>query len=542
LITDPCKSTINGSSTDPTDHYHHQPFKGIRRKYMKSVWMIIVCVMLVAGDIHAQQDSLHRYFHQNGVVSSEGRLVNGRPEGYWRTYYPSGELRSEGDRVDRKLQGVWTFYDEAGRPASTIQYDADKKNGPSIRYDTLGVIMSEETYENDLRVGIARYYHSNGTLHKEVPFVEGKEEGRGYEYAEDGRLVAMLQYGAGMLRKREDINRIDAMGLKQGPWKEFHANGKVMWEGNFVDDRRQGLFKEYDTQGSLKELVKYDAGVVDTKAQQAMMLDIKKTYHPNGKVASMGSYSKSGAREGLFREFDTDGNSTSASIYRGDQLVSHGPVNEMGGLEGEWTEYYVTGEKRAQGSYKEGKKDGEWTFFHRDASVEQKGKYLNGLPQGTWHWFYANGREHREDLYRKGREDGASVEYDEEGEVIVQGDYIDGLKDGEWYYKVGDHKEVGAYKDGMKDGPWLHTYDNGKKNFTGSFVNGDRHGKHKWYYFNGQLKLEGRFSMGVEQGDFVHYNEQGYPVTTIKFRDGAEIKIDGERIPAPYSTDEIVVP
>jgi antitoxin component YwqK of YwqJK toxin-antitoxin module len=332
------------------------------------------------------------------------------------------------------------------------------------------------------------------------------------------------------------------MGLKQGPWKEFHANGKVKWEGNFVDDRRQGLFKEYDAQGSLKELVKYDAGEVDNKAQEAMMLDIKKTYHPNGKVASMGSYSKSGTKEGLFREFATDGSSTSASIYMGDQLLSHGPVNEIGALEGEWTEYYATGEKRAQGSYKEGKKDGEWTFFHRDASVEQKGKYLNGLPQGTWQWFYANGRKHREELYRRGREDGASVEYDEEGEVIVQGDYIDGLKDGEWYYKVGDHKEVGVYKDGMKDGPWLHTYDNGKKNFTGSFINGDRHGKHKWYYYNGQLKLEGRFSMGVEQGDFVHYNEQGYPVTTIKFRDGAEIKIDGERIPAPYSTDEIVVP
>ncbi len=123
--------------------------------------------------------------------------------------------------------------------------------------------------------------------------------------------------------------------------------------------------------------------------------------------------------------------------------------------------------------------------------------------------------------------------------MIVKGDYIDGLKDGKWYYKVGDHQEEGAYKDGLKDGPWVHTYDNGRKNFTGSFVNGEPDGKHKWYYYNGQPKLEGRFNMGLEQGEFIHYNEQGIPITVVKFHDGAEVRIDGERIPPPYSSGEI---
>lgn len=165
--------------------------------------------------------------------------------------------------------------------------------------------MSEETFVDDRREGIAKYYNVNGALHKEIPFKDGREEGRGYEYGNDGRIVVFLQYGAGLLRKREDINQLDAMGLRQGPWKEFHSNGKVKWEGNFIDDQRQGLFKEYDAQGSLKDLVKYDAGVVDTQAQEAQMLDIRKTYHPNGKVASMGSSSRTGTKEGLFREFNS---------------------------------------------------------------------------------------------------------------------------------------------------------------------------------------------------------------------------------------------
>lgn len=515
----------------------------VNNEYMKS-WLTVIslgCLLLYVTDLCGQQapDSLQRYYHPNGKVASEGVLIDGRPEGHWKTFHENGNLRSEGGRRDQLLEGTWRFYDTKGRLNSTITYMADKKNGPALRYDTVGLVLSEEVYVDDLREGVARYYHPNGTLHKEVPFKNGTEEGRGLEFATDGRVIALLQYGAGLLRKREELNRLDEMGLRQGPWKEFHPNGKVKWEGNFVDNQRQGLFKEYDAQGGLKDLVKYDAGVVDLRAQESQVLDIKRTYHANGKVASMGSYSRTGSKEGLFRTYDTNGLPAGARIYRADQLVSEGSVNELGALEGVWSEFYATGEKRAEGSYKNGRKDGDWSFFHRNGAVEQEGKYLDGLAHGTWRWFYEDGKKHREELYRKGKEDGSSVEYDEDGAVIVQGDYIDGLKDGKWFYKVGDHQEEGAYKEGLKDGSWVYTYDNGKKNFTGSFINGEPDGKHKWYHYNGQLKLEGRYSMGLQQGDFTHYNEQGLPVTVVKYRDGAEIRIDGERIPPPYGPGEL---
>lgn len=80
----------------------------------------------------------------------------------------------------------------------------------------------------------------------------------------------------------------------------------------------------------------------------------------------MGSYSREGKKEGLFREYSKEGVSDSASIYLGDQLISRGAVNNVGALEGTWTEFYATGERRAEGTYKDGKKDGDWTFFHRN--------------------------------------------------------------------------------------------------------------------------------------------------------------------------------
>ncbi len=480
------------------------------------------------------EDGYKQYFHPNGKVASEGYIVDGRPEGKWSAYYDTGILKSQGDRKGFELDSTWLFFGPDGRLISTIDYKTDKKNGPARNYASDGSLVSEELFVEDLKQGETRYFHPDGKVHKVIPFKNGKEDGRSIEYAEDGRIVVLATYRAGVLQRREEINRRDQAGLRQGSWKEFLPNGKIKWEGTFVDDKRQGIFKEYDGVGNLKNMVKYDMDEVQIGAKETMMLQIKNTYHPSGKVSSLGSYSKDGQKEGLFRLYDEQGSVVSAVIYQGDRKMSEGGVNEAGALEGPWTEYYATGEKRAEGSYKAGKREGDWTYFHRSGEVEQRGKYQNGLAQGAWIWFYEGGARHREENYRKGKEDGASVEYDALSEVITQGEYIDGLRDGMWTYHVGDHREEGAYKDGLKDGPWVHTYENGKKSFSGSFVNGEPDGKQRWYWPNGNLMEEGRYSMGLRQGDFMTYDQYGNLVMTIKYKDGHEMRIDGEKVPPPY--------
>jgi hypothetical protein len=46
--------------------------------------------------------------------------------------------------------------------------------------------------------------------------------------------------------------------------------------------------------------------------------------------------------------------------------------------------------------------------------------------------------------------------------------------------------------------------------------------------------LEGRYVMGLEQGDFTHFDQNGVIVFTVRYRDGAEIRFDGVRVPPPY--------
>ncbi|MCB0778710.1 MAG: toxin-antitoxin system YwqK family antitoxin, partial [Flavobacteriales bacterium] len=312
--------------------------------------LLVLMPILVGLAVRAQggdEDGYERFHHPNGQVSSEGHLVNGKPEGYWRTYYEDGTLRSEGNRLRFQLDSTWRFYDPEGHLTTEIDYRSDQREGFTRTYSPDGVLLSEEPYSGDRKQGEARYFHPDGSLKRMVPFVEGKEEGTGFDHAPDGRVITVTEYRSGMVRKREEINRKDKQGLRQGPWKEFHGNGRVKWEGPFLDDKRQGVFKSYDNRGNLTEIVKYTADMVDADAPESMMLDIRNTYHPNGQVASTGSYSRAGRKEGLFREFDRQGEAVGAKIYRDGVLLSEGGVNELGMLDGPWVEYHPSGEKRA---------------------------------------------------------------------------------------------------------------------------------------------------------------------------------------------------
>src|SRR5262245_9181693 len=99
-----------------------------RRRIRISCWFILLVVSISC--FGQGEDGPKKYYFPNGQVSSEGTLVDGKPEGWWRTYYENGTLRSEGNRVRFQLDSIWRFYDEEGVLASEISYKADKKNGP----------------------------------------------------------------------------------------------------------------------------------------------------------------------------------------------------------------------------------------------------------------------------------------------------------------------------------------------------------------------------------------------------------------------------
>src|SRR5688500_399044 len=67
-------------------------------------------------------DGENKFYFDNGKVSSEGYMRNGKPDAYWKTFYSTGVLKSEGNRKNFQLDSLWKFYGEDGKITTEINY------------------------------------------------------------------------------------------------------------------------------------------------------------------------------------------------------------------------------------------------------------------------------------------------------------------------------------------------------------------------------------------------------------------------------------
>jgi len=484
------------------------------------------CIFATAQPADVKPNGYNQFYFPSGIVSSEGKMLNGLPVGKWTNYHESGKVKSIGNRNAQGPDSIWVFFAPSGEKERIVTYAAGVKEGPEQVFGKKGNLLEEFIYVANNKEGKAKYFYESGELYKEVTFEAGKEEGLGFEYDKEGRIITKLSFKQGMLRSIEKLNRFDSQGRKNGMWQEYHDNGKVKEEGNWYEGKKNGLFKVFDRKGELIRFEKYSDGELVLDDEAGFVPDVRKEFHETGELKLVGSY-KDESKQGVFREYDKEGNIISSIIYENNQKTGEGIVDAVGLRQGEWILYYSGGEKRATGAYKDGKKEGDWIFYHKNGSTEQRGKYKNDLPEGAWLWYYESGKRWREEQFRKGKEDGLMIEYDEKDKIVAQGEFVDGLKNGPWIMEVGDHREEGAFVDGEKHGVWKWIYDGKQVIFIGEFNNGIPIGKHKFYFSNGVLKEEGKFKSGERHGDWKFYLDDGSVHYVIQYNLGEEKKIDG---------------
>lgn len=502
------------------------------RSFLRIFLLLIPVAVFGQTGQPVDPNGYNKFYYDNGKVSSEGTMRDGKPDGYWKTYSQNGKIKSEGNRKNFQLDSVWKFYTEQGKLAFEFNYKEGKKNGLKKTYDTKdGFLITSENYQNDIKHGNTINYYKDGSVKQTVPFVAGKEEGQGFEYAPDSTIITLTQYRMGFIQKEEKINRRDVKNLKQGTWKEFYPTGILRREVTYTDDKMNGYLKEYSPKGSLLNTTKYKNGVIETDAPELAKLDVKTEYYPGGIVKSTGTY-KDGVPEGIHRDFSPEGKVVSAKVYVEGVLTGEGIIDTMGRQQGPWKEFHPNGELKSQGEYLNGKRVGDWTFFHPNKKIEQKGKYdKRGRAQGPWKWYYESGNLLREENYRNDLQDGTMTEYSEDGKIITKGDYVDGQKEGPWMLEVQDYREEGSYKANNRDGEWKHYYtDNGKLRFVGKFIDGVPDGMQIFYYPNGKERQTGKYVGGLKQGDWRFYDEAGFLFLTILFKNDIEIRFDGIKV------------
>lgn len=519
------------------------------KKYIASLINIWILIFPVSSLLYAQlevQNGPVQIYYPNGQVSSEGFVKDGKPNGYWKTYYVTGIIKSEGKRTNFLLDSTWNFYNQSGELVEVINYQLGKRSGYTIKYSYDNpelpgqkTLISRELYINDKREGYSYYYYTTGELKEEVSFSNGKREGYSKEFNKDSVIITLKQYNDNYLISRERINRTDSEGLKQGTFKSFFDDGTVKKEVNYLDDQLHGYFREYDEGGKLLQTFRYERGVVveeiDEEAKE--IIDFKRTFDDQGRMIFSGGY-REGVPIGIHRFFDSTGTVINAYIYNEEgKKISEGIVDEQGNKKGSWTDFYVSGEVRAKGNYRNNRQNGDWVFYFKNGKTEQRGQFLNGRFNGQWTWYYDSGELWRDESYFNGREDGYSTEYDKQGNVITEGNYINGEKDGKWVHIVGDHKEEGSYIIGLREGKWTYYYDSGQVQFEGNYLQGLPDGKQIYYYENGDIKEEQYYKSGLREKVWRKYDEEGNIELAIAYKNNDEIRINGIRVRLP--DDEI---
>lgn len=499
------------------------------------------------------------FYYDNGNVSSEGTMRDGKPDGYWKNFYPDGNIKNEGNRLNYELDSTWKFYDENGRINKSFSYKEGKKNGFTVSYDTTGKILQKENFVNNIKTGDSFTYYKSQKLKQIIPYKNGKADGISYEFDEDSTIITITVYKLGFVERTEKVNRKDANGNKQGMWKEYYPDGKVKTETRFKNNTIDGYKKEYNEKGDLKNIEKFDNGKKVENPPELAKLDVLKAYYENGKVKYEGGYTN-GLPVGIHYHYklskeicdsilifddtiakkiyhcETYSIPDSAIVYEEGYLIEKGAVDSVRKKQGVWTEYHLTGEFRAKGTFKDDLRTGEWIFYYPNGNIEQKGKYSKtGKATGEWKWYYESGKLLREEIYKGGKREGLMKEYKEDGSIITKGEYVDDMKEGSWYYEIENYKEIGNYRDGMPDSIWKAYYvKEDKLMFTGNFIAGDPDGKHTMYYANGKIMAVGSYQGGMKQGNWKYFEENGIPIITIDYDSDNEVKWNNQLVLPTY--------
>lgn len=141
---------------------------------------------------------------------------------------------------------------------------------------------------------------------------------------------ALRAAGQGAPAAADTLNRLDEQGRRQGWWritgpkadKPGYADGQLIEEGRYADNKRTGVWRSYWPTGKTKAEVRYDMGrpkgayttyYADGKVEEQGTWDLDRNtgrfqrWHPNGQLAQDFTFDPNGVRDGVQRYYHENG-------------------------------------------------------------------------------------------------------------------------------------------------------------------------------------------------------------------------------------------
>jgi antitoxin component YwqK of YwqJK toxin-antitoxin module len=211
-------------------------------------------------------------------------------------------------------------------------------------------------------------------------------------------IQSFLSYGQG--------NISDSYGRKQGHWRKIdEKTNKLIYEGDFKDDKPVGIFKYYYPNDSVRAVMKFKN---EGKVAYA------KLFHMNGKRMAEGKYLGKETKDSLWLYYDEAGVLISkenykegkkhgkAYVYLPDGGLSEERTYKMDVQDGPFKDYFDGKHVKSQGNYVNGKMEGKVVYFYPNGVEVAAGFYKNGLKNGPWIYKTESGKVREKELYKNG--------------------------------------------------------------------------------------------------------------------------------------------
>ena len=327
--------------------------------------------------------------YKNGYVATEERINRidkfGKKQGFWRTFYDNGNVKKEEKFKDDKLDGYVKEFAYDGNLLKAEKYE-----------DGVYIKNAAELVKLDVKLD----YYDNGKVKSSGTYKDGIPEGVTRIYSEEGLIIAGKTYSNGFV-VAEGI--YDERGYQQGKWREYYTDGKLKSEGDYIDGKRTGEWIYYYQNGKIEQRGKFIAG--------GKPVGDWNWYYETGKVLREEKF-RNGKPDGIMIEYSDSG----TVITKGDFVD--------GEKDGPWVS--IDGDRKNEGSYKNGQMDGVWKSTYTNGKKAFEGSFIDGNENGKHMYYYDNGATEQEGKYIMGNKEGDWKRFDSAGLLVSIFTYVNG--------------------------------------------------------------------------------------------------------------------
>jgi len=222
-------------------------------------------------------------------------------------------------------------------------------------------------------------------------------------------------------------------------------------------------------------------------------------YHEFSNKIKQTGFFKNGKKEGEFTDFYGSGQTKWVRTYEGDRIVGKEAFFSLEGTPLQYSKYILkndsitifakfhsNGKLSSKGQMLHEELHGTIEQYYPDGNISLTANYANGKQEGEFITYFENGNIRQKGSMKHEMLEGRVLTYYPSGKIAQEGDFVYGKIDPKLvtYYEDGTKKSVGEYQNGRLNGQLIEYHPSGSLAHKANYLNGKLVGEELFYYEN----------------------------------------------------------